>query len=188
MSHGNRKLFVHVASLYNENRAHEEVIKKTINERALERAFTDAAALGDQAVFLCADINMTEAVSIDEALMTGTWTGVGTRYAEEDEAEPTCAGFKNWEKRSRGRKVTRPDRILAHKLSMEMIKSLEVLRESILPRHLSFKLTLSTTPLKQRITVVKVPRPFTIDETEESDEEKCREEAARIANARKRRE
>ena len=34
------------------------------NERALERAFTDAAALGDQAVFLCADINMTVAVSI----------------------------------------------------------------------------------------------------------------------------
>ena len=38
----------------------------------MERAFIDAAALGDQAVFLCADINMTEAVSIDEAgLMSG---------------------------------------------------------------------------------------------------------------------
>ena len=104
--HGDRKLFVHVASLYDETTGHEEVIKKMRNERALERAFTDAAALGEQAVFLCADINMTEAVSIDEALMTGTWTGVGTRYAEEDESEPTFAGFKIWDKRSRGRKVT----------------------------------------------------------------------------------
>ena len=43
--------------------------------------------------FLCADINMTEAVSIDEALKTGIWIDVGTRYAEEDEAEPTCADF-----------------------------------------------------------------------------------------------
>ena len=65
--HGNRKLFVHVASLYHENTGHSEVIKKMRNERALERAFTDAAALGDQAVFLCADLNMTEAVSVDEA-------------------------------------------------------------------------------------------------------------------------
>ena len=156
------------------------------NERALERAFTDAAALGDQAVFFwCANINMTDAVSIDEALMIGTWIDVGTRYAEEDEAEPTYAVFKNWDKRSRGRKATRPDRILANKLAMATIKSFEVLRESTLPRHLSLKLTLSTTPLQQRITVVKVPRPFTIDETQESDEEKCREEAAGMANERK---
>ena len=99
--HGNRKLFVHVASLNNENTGHNEVIKEMRNERALERAFTDAAALGDQAVCLCADINMTEAVSVDEALMTGNWTDVGTRYTAEDEAEPTYAGFKNWNKRSR---------------------------------------------------------------------------------------
>ena len=58
----------HVASLYNENTGHNE-IKKIRNERALERAFTDAASLGDQAFFLCADLNKTEAVSIDEALM-----------------------------------------------------------------------------------------------------------------------
>ena len=114
--HGNRKLFVHVASLYNENTGHNEVIKKMRNERALERVFADAAALGDQAFFLCADINMSEAVSIDEALMTGTWIDVGTRYTTEDEAEPTYAGFKNWDKRLRGRKVTRPDRVLANKL------------------------------------------------------------------------
>ena len=140
------------------------------NERALERASTDdAAAIGDQAVFLCAAINMTEAVSIDEALMTWTWIHVGTRYAETEEAEPTNAGFKNWDKRSRGRKVTRPDRILANKRAMKMIKSFEVLRESTLPRHLSLKFTLSTTPLKQRITVVKVPRPFPIDEIEVSE-------------------
>ena len=92
--HGNRNLFVHVASLYNENTGHNEVIKKMRNERALERAFTEAAALGDQAVFLCADINKTEAVSIDEAQMTGNWMDVGTRYTAEDEAEPTYAGFK----------------------------------------------------------------------------------------------
>ena len=55
VSHGNRKLFVHVASLCNENTGHKEVIKNMRNERTLERAFTDAAALGDQAVFLCAD-------------------------------------------------------------------------------------------------------------------------------------
>ena len=67
--HGNRKLFIHVAS---ENTGHNEVIKKMRNERALESAFTDAAALGDQAFSLCADINMSKAVSIDEALMTGT--------------------------------------------------------------------------------------------------------------------
>ena len=113
---GNRKLFVHVASLYNENTGHNAVIKKMRNERALERAFADAAALGHQAFFLCADINMSDAVSIDEALMTGTWIDVGTRYTTEDEAEPTYAGFKNWDKRSRGRKVTRPDRVLATKL------------------------------------------------------------------------
>ena len=59
-----------------------------------------------------------------------------------------------------------------NKLSMEMIKPFEVLREGTLPRHLSLKLPLSTTPLKQRITVVKVPRPFPTDETEDSDEEK----------------
>ena len=76
--HGNRKLFIHVASLYNENTGHMEVIKKVRNERALERAFTDEASLGDQAFFLCTDLNMTEAMSIDEALMTGTWIDVGT--------------------------------------------------------------------------------------------------------------
>ena len=121
------------------------------NERALGRAFTDVASLGDQAFFLCADINMTEAVSIGEALMTETWIDVGTRYTTEDEAEPTYAGFKNWDKRSRGRKVTRPDRILANKLPMEMIKSFQIVRESTLPGHLPLKLTLNTAPLKQRI-------------------------------------
>ena len=126
VKHGNRKLFIHVASLYNENTGHTEVIKKVRNERALERAITDAASLGDQAFFLCTDLNMTEAVSIDEALMTGTWVDVGTRYTTEDEAEPTYAGFKNWDKRSRGRNVTRPDRILANKLAMEMIQSFQV--------------------------------------------------------------
>ena len=49
--HGNTELFMQVASLYNENKGHKEVIKNMRNERALERAFTDAAALGDQAVF-----------------------------------------------------------------------------------------------------------------------------------------
>ena len=44
------------------------------------------------------------------------------------------------------------------------------------------KLTLNTAPLKQRITVVKVPKPFPIDTTEEMDEETCSEEAARLAN------
>ena len=107
--HGNRKLFIHVASLYNEHTGHTEVIKKVRNERALERAFTDAASLGDQAFFLCTDLNTTEAMSVDEALMTGTWIDVGTRYTAEDEAEPTFAGFKNWDKISRD--VTRPDRI-----------------------------------------------------------------------------
>ena len=33
--------------------------------------------------------------------------------------------------------------------------------------------------------MVKVPRPFPTDETKESDEEKCREEAARMAHERK---
>ena len=174
-----------VASLYNEDTGHNEVIKKRRNERALEGAFTDATALGDQAVFLCADINMTEAASIDEALMTGTCIDVGTRCAEGDEAEPTYAGFKNWDKRSRGRKVTRPERIWANKLAMEMIRSFEIVRESTLPGHLPLKLTLNTAPLKQRITVVKVPRPFPIEETEEPDEENCREEAARMANEKR---
>ena len=183
--HGNRKLFIHVASLYNENTGHNEVIKKMRNERALERVFTDAAALGDQAFFLCADINMTEAVSIDEALMTGTWIDVGTRYTTEDEAEPTCAGFKNWDKRSRGRKVTRPDRILANKLAMEMIKSFHIVRESTLPVHLPLKLTLKTAPLKQRITVMKAPKPFPIEEIGEMNEEVCSEKAAELANEKR---
>ena len=96
------------------------------------------------------------------ALMT--WVDVGTRYTAEDEAEPTYAGFKNWDKKSRGRNVTRPDRILANKLAMEMIQSFQIVRESILPGHLPLKLTLSTAPLQQRITVVKVPKPFPNEE------------------------
>ena len=74
---------------------------------------------------------------------------------------------------------------MANQLAMEMIKSSEVVRESTLLGHLSLKQTLSTTPLKQRITVVKVPKPFAIDETEEPDEEKCKEETSRRANERK---
>ena len=168
-----------VASLYNENTGHNEVIKKMRNERALERALTDAAALGDQAFFLCAYINMTEAISIDEALITGTWIDVGTRYTSEDEAEPTRAGFE------RGRKVTRPDRILANKLAMEMIKSCQIVRESTLPGHLPLKLTKNTAPLKQRITVVKVPKPFPIEQIGEMNEEACSEKAAELANEKR---
>ena len=130
--------------------------------------------------FSCApDINMSEAVSIDEALMTGTWIDVGTRYTTEDEAEPTYAGFKNWDKRSRGRNVTRPDRILANKLAMETIKSFQIVRESTLPGHLPLKLTFNTAPLKQRITVVKVPKPFPIEEIGEMNEEACSENGKR---------
>ena len=100
-------------------------------------------------------------------------------------AEPTYAGFKNWDKRSRGRSVTRPDRILANKLAMEMIQSLQVVRESILPGHLPLKLTLNTAPLQQRITVVKVPKPFPIEEIEERREEDCSIKAAELANERR---
>ena len=132
---------------------------------------------GDQAFFLCTDINTTEAVSNDEALMTGTWIDVGTRYTTEDEAEPTYAGFKNWDKRSRGRKVTRPDRILANKLAMEMIKSFQIVRESTLLGHLPL--------LKQRITVVKVPKPFPIEEIGEMNEEACSEKVAELANEKR---
>ena len=164
---------------------HSEVIKKMRNERALERAFTDAAAFGDQAFFLCADINMTEAVSIDEAMMRGAWIDVGTRYTTEDEAEPTFAGFKNWDKRSRIRKVTRPERILANKLAMEMIKSFQIVTESTLPGHLPLRLTLNTAPLKQRFTVVKVPKPFPIEEVGEMNEEACSEKAAELANEKR---
>ena len=160
--HGNRKLFVHVASLYNESTNHNEEAKKTRNEKALQRAFADAATLDDQAFFLC----------IDDAVMTGDWVDVGTRYAEEDEAASTYAGFKNWDTYTRGRSVTRPDRILANKITMEMTKSFEVLRESTLPGHLPLTLTLNTALLKQRITVVKVPRPFPIEDSVEPEEER----------------
>ena len=135
--------------------------------------------------FLCADINMSEAVSIDEALMTGNWIDIGTRYTAEDEAEPTYAGFKNWDKQSRGRKITRPDRILANKLAMEMIESSEVVMESILPGHLPSKLTLNRAPLKQRNTVVKVPKPSPIEAITEMNKESCSKEAARLANEKK---
>ena len=93
----------------------ETPLQIALSKSLEQKLKTDAASLGDQAFFLCTDLNMTEAVSIDEALMTGTWVDVGTRYTTEDEAEPTYAGFKNWDKRSRGRNVTRPDRILANK-------------------------------------------------------------------------
>ena len=92
--HGNRKLFIHVASLYNGNTGHNEVIKNMRNERALERAFTDAASQGDQAFFLCADINMSEAVSIDEALMTGTWIDVGKRYTKKRRSRTNLCRFQ----------------------------------------------------------------------------------------------
>ena len=181
--HGNRKLFVHVASLCNESTNQNEVAKKVRNERALQRAFTDAAALGDQSFFLCADLR--ESVAIDDAVKTGDWIDVGTRYAEEDEVASTQAGFKNCDKHTRGRSVTRPDRILANKIAMEMIKSIEVLRESTLPGHLPLKLTLNTAPLKQRITVVKVPRPFPIEDPEEPEEERSREKAEELVEERK---
>ena len=92
---------------------------------------------------------------------------------------------KNWDKRSRGRKVTRPDRILANKLAMEMIKSFQIVRESTLPGHLPLKLSLDTAPLKQRITVVRVSRPLPIDTIKEMDEETCSEEATRLANEKR---
>ena len=185
VTHGNRKLFVHVASLYNESTNQNEIAKKMRNERALQRAFSDVAALGDQAFFLCADTNLRDSVAIDDAVMTGNWFDVGTRCAEEDEAAPTFAGFKNWDKHTRGRSVTRPDRILANKIAMEMIKSFEVLRESTLPGHLPLKLTLKTAPLKQRITVVKVPKPFPIEDSEEPEEERSREKAEELVEERK---
>ena len=107
------------------------------------------------------------------------------RYTNEDEVEPTYAGFKNWDKVSRGRNVTRPDRILANKLVMEMIKSFHIVRESTLPGHLPLKLTLNTAPLQQRITVVKVPKPFPIEEIEEMKEEESSKKAAELANAKR---
>ena len=113
------------------------------------------------------------------------WVDVGTRYTTEDGAEPTYAGFKNWDKRSRGRNVTRPDRVLANKLAMEMIQSFQIVRESILPGHLPLKLTLNTAPFQQRITVVKVPKPFPIEEIEERKEEDCSTKAAELANRRR---
>ena len=180
---GNRKLFVHVASLCNESTNQNEIAKKVRNERALQRAFTDAAALGDQAFFLCADLR--ESVAVDDAVKTGDWINVGTRYAEEDEVAPTYAGFRNCDKHTRGRSVTRPDRILANKIAMEMIKFNEVLRESTLPGHLPLKLTLNTAPLKQRITVVKVPRPFPIEDSEEPEEVRSREKAEELVEERK---
>ena len=48
--------------------------------------------------------------------------------------------------------------------------------------HLPLKLTLNTAPLKQRITVVKVPKPFPISEIGEATEEACSENAAELAN------
>ena len=79
----------------------------------------------------------------------------------------------------------RPDRILANKLAMEMIKSFQIVRESTLPGHLPLKLTLKTAPLKQRITVVKVPKPFPIEEIEDMKEEECSKKAAELANERR---
>ena len=78
-----------------------------------------------------------------------------------------------------------PDRILANKLSMEMIKSFEVSRGKHSAKASLLETASEYSRLSRGSQWVKVPRPFTIDETEESDEEKCREEAARIANERK---
>ena len=73
----------------------------------------------------------------------------------------------------------------ANKLAMEMIKPFQIVRESTLPGHLPLKLTLNTAPLKQRITVVKVPKPFPIEEIEETTEEAGSEKAADLANEKR---
>ena len=52
-----------------------------------------------------------------------------------------------------------------------------------MPGHLPLKLTLSTAPLKQRITVVKIPKP--IEEIAETTEETCSEKAAELANEKR---
>ena len=54
-----------------------------------------------------------------------------------------------------------------------------------MPGHLPLKLTLNTAPLKQKITVVKVPKPFPIEEIEETTEEACSEKAAELANEKR---
>ena len=89
------------------------------------------------------------------------------------------------DRQSRGRKITRPDRILANRLAMEMIKSLKIVRERTLPGHLPLKLTLNTAPLKQRSTVVKVPKPFPIEEIEETTKEACSKRASELANEKR---
>ena len=44
---------------------------------------------------------------------------------------------------------------------------------------------MNTAPLKQRITVVKVPKPFPIEEIGEMNEEACSKKAAELANEKR---
>ena len=127
--HGNRKLFIHVASLYNENtrsqRSYQENEERKSTRESIHRR---SSTWGSSLLPVRRHQHDRGPCPSMKRWWQGTWVDVGTRYTTEDEAEPTYAGFKNWDKRSRGRKVTIPDRILANKLAMGIFKSFRIVR------------------------------------------------------------
>ena len=84
---------------------------------------------------------------------------------------PTYSMSKEWDRRTPGKGVTRPDRIIVNQEAASMIRSFEVLDEVLLPGHNPIRITFSCDPVTYTIHSLAVPKPFVLDRADRVTED-----------------
>lgn len=140
--------------------------------RMFRNAMADMESLGDQACFLCGDLNpggkKGEKASglsalLEAVLRTGRWVDLGAALGPNGKSEPTYSTDPEWDKFTPGDGVTRPDYILANTRGFELVKAFELERNSGIPGHLVLKASLSVAKMVEKETVMDIPMKFPIE-------------------------
>ena len=114
------------------------------------RMLEDMAGVGEQPCCLCIDANIDSSEVLEKAVRSGRWVDLGERFPD-DQGRPylTYSNDKRWDKVSREKGCTRPDRILVNRIANEMVTSFTVVRDARVPSHLPLKVTFDAKRLDQ---------------------------------------
>ena len=133
-----RTIPVHILNLYNLAKNGEAA--RIIKERNHARVLDDTTLLDkNDPIIICMDTNSKDSRMLRRAINTGQWFDVAEIFSTS-EPEATFCARKDWDKKEKGKGITRPDRVLINGAAKEMIRGYRLVKEAKFPGHIPIEI------------------------------------------------
>ena len=129
---------MHILNLYNLAKNGEAA--RIIKERNHARVLDDTTLLDkNDPIIICMDTNSKDSRMLRRAINTGQWFDVAEIFSTS-EPEATFCARKDWDKKEKGKGITRPDRVLINGAAKEMIRGYRLVKEAKFPGHIPIEI------------------------------------------------